>query len=158
MTELVATVRGGLNGSCLIVGGLNKNGCKISMENAPRPRVVVDFDRPGSPLASHELRCDYLFIAEGGAGRGWVAPLELKKGRLHAGEAVRQLRAGARAAERLVPPGEEISLRPIAAVGAMPKAERRRLRNADNRVEFRGRMEEVRLMRCGEPLVRALCP
>lgn len=128
------------------------------MKDAPQPRVVVDFDRPGAPARQDGLRCDYLFIAEGGDGCFRVAPLELKKGRLHAGEAVRQLRAGAETAERLVPSGEKAAFRPIAAAGGIPKAERNELKKPDNKVRFHGRKEEVRLMQCGAPLVRALCP
>lgn len=158
MTGLVAAVRAKLDRRCLATGGLNKNGCGITMKDAPQPRVVVDFDKPGAPARRDGPRCDYLFIAEGGDGRFWVAPLELKKGRLHAGEAVRQLRAGAEAAERLVASGEKAALRPVVAAGAMPKAERNGLKRADNKVRFHGRREEVRLMQCGAPPVRALSP
>lgn len=158
MTGLVAAVRAKLDRRCLATGRLNKSGCGITMKDAPQPRVVVDFDKPGAPARRDGPRCDYLFIAEGGDGCFWVAPLELKKGRLHAGEIVSQLRAGAETAERLVPSGEKAAFRPIVAAGGIPKAERNELKKADNKVRFHGRREEVRLMQCGAPLVRALCP
>ena len=126
------------------------------MTDAPSPRLVVDFDKPGSPLAADATRCDYLLVAEGEHAHGWVAVLELKRGRLHAEQVVRQLRAGASAAEKLVPQGEAIMFRPIAASGSTPKHERTKLRSRANAIRFHGHMEPVRLMSCGTKLVMAL--
>jgi len=76
---------------------------------------------PGRPLAADETRCDYLLIAEGKFHAcGWVAVLELKRGKLHADMIVEQLQAGASAAERLVPQGRRVAFRPIAAQAARP--------------------------------------
>ena len=128
----------------------------MSLAAAPKPHLIVDFDKPGSPLGPHETRCDYLFVAEGEGDIGWVAPLELKRGRLHAHEVVGQLQAGASAAEALVPPAEPIKLRPIAASGGRSKAERSRLKAKGSRIRFHRRLEAIRLMSCGAPLVAAL--
>lgn len=125
------------------------------MKDAPQQRVVIDFDKATAPVISNEKRCDYLFIAEGVSGRCWVAPLELKKGRLHAQEAVQQLQEGALAAEQLVPPNEAATFRPVAATGSVSKIERILLRKAGG-VRFHGRREEVRLMKCGMQLVQRL--
>jgi len=153
---LVEKVREKLDARCLVEGKLNKEGCRVLMTGAPAPRLVVDFDKPGSPRHPDAPHCDYLFIAEGGGGLGWIAPLELKRGRLHSDEIVRQLQAGADAAARLVSEEESIRFRPIAVTGSTPKAERNRLRSKNNRIRLHGRMETVRLLSCGDPLVRAL--
>ena len=153
---LVKSVRDKLDTRCLVEGRLLKEGCRVSMTGVTGPRLVVDFDKPGSPQRPDAPLCDYLFIAEGEKGLGWIAPLELKRGRLHAGQVIRQLREGAAAAERLVPEGESIKFRPVAASSSTPKAERNRLRNKNNRIRFHGRMEAVRLLSCGEQLVKAL--
>ena len=122
----------------------------------PSPRLVVDFDNPGSPLGPSERRCDYLLVAEvREEGGGWVAPLEMKNGRLRADHVVRQLQAGAAAAEKLVPAGLQVRFRPIAAAGSMPKAERNKLKRKGG-IRFHGREEAVRLMSCGAPLATAL--
>ena len=157
MTGLVKRVRDKLDSRCLVEGKLNKAGCRVSMTGVTEPRLVVDFDKPGSPRHPDTPLCDYLFIAEGENGLGWVAPLELKRGRLHADEVVRQLRAGAVAAERLVSDEERIEFRPVAATGSTPKAERNRLKNRNNRIRLYGRMEAVRLLSCGDRLIKALC-
>ena len=153
---LVKRVRDKLDTRCLVGGRLKKEGCRVSMTGMPKPRLVVDFDKPGSPRRPGAPLCDYLFIAEDENGIGWVAPLELKRGRLHADEVVRQLREGAVAAETLVPEGEPIEFRPVAASGSTPKAERNRLRNKNSRIQLHGRTEAVRLLSCGEQLVKAL--
>lgn len=156
MTGLVERAREKLDARCLVEGRLNKEGCRVLMTGAPAPRLVVDFDKPGSPRHPDAPHCDYLFIGEDVNGLDWVAPLELKRGRLHADEIVRQLQAGADAAERFVSESESIKFRPVAATGRTPKAERNRLRSKNNRIRLHGRMEMVRLLSCGEPLVRAL--
>ena len=52
MTGLVARVRGALDPRCIVQSGLSKEGCKVSLAEVPAPRLTVDFDRPGSPLAA----------------------------------------------------------------------------------------------------------
>ena len=156
MTGLVENVRDTLDQRCLVNGGLKKRGCKVSIKGAPSPRVIVDFDKPGSPLGSHQPRCDYLFVAEDAEGLGWVAPLELKRGRLHADEVVRQLQAGACAAEEFVPSNEPVTFCPVAASGRRSKAERNKLKSKGSRVRFHGRAKAVKLISCGGPLAGAL--
>ncbi len=153
MTGLVDSVRGKLDERCL-VSRLKKNGCKVKLKGAPAPRAIIDLDKPGSPLGQSRTRCDYLFVAEV-EDEWWVAPLELKKGQLHANEAIRQLQAGAIIADQLVPPEEPVKLHPVAVSGGMHKAERNTLRSK-GRVRFRGRTELIRLMSCGDSLVKVL--
>ena len=156
MTALLESVRRAIDAGCLVKGGLKKDGCKVVMTNAPARRLVVDFDRSGSPLSTDAARCDYLLVAEGEHERGLVAVLELKRGPLHADQVVRQLRAGAIAAEKLIPPGESFTFRPIAAAGSTPKHERMKLRDKSKLVALHGNKEPVRLMSCGAKLVQAL--
>ena len=156
MTGLVKGVRDKLCSSCLMAGRLTKEGCRVLMAGVADSRLVVDLDKPGSPAHSGAPHCDYLFIADEENGVGWVAPLELKRGRLHADEVVRQLRGGATIAESLVPEAAPFTFRPVAACGSAPKAERNRLRNRSNRIRLHGRTEAVRLLSCGEQLVKAL--
>ena len=156
MTGLVQGVRAKLAPECFVGGKMKREGCAVSLKNAPKTRAIVDFDKPGSPLGPDESRCDYLFVAEGDGGPGWVAPLEVKKGSLEAAEVLRQLRAGASAAEKLVPRGAPIAFRPIAVSGSTPKAERNRLKDRSAKIRFHNREEAVRLLSCGEPLMKAL--
>lgn len=153
---LVESVRGRIDPECL-VSRMRKEGCAVSLKDAPRERLIVDFDKRGAPVRGDGSSCDYLFVADGAQGEaGWVAPLELKRGALRASEVVRQLRAGAEAAERLVPDGILPTFRPIAAYGSLHKLERTALRDNRNKVAFRGCLEAVRLMKCGDTLIKAL--
>ena len=153
---LVESVRGGIDPECL-VSRMRKEGCAVSLSDAPRERLIVDFDKRGAPVRGDGRKCDYLFVANDTQnGAGWVAPLELKKGALRASEAVRQLRAGAEAAERLVPGGMLVRFRPVAACGSLHKLERAALRENRNRIAFRGQLEPVRLMNCGAMLIKVL--
>ncbi len=65
--------------ACLVSGGLNKDGCKVVMAGVS-DRIVVDFDRSGSPLATDMTRCDYLLVTRGKSKdmSGWVV-IELKR-------------------------------------------------------------------------------
>ena len=153
---LLERVRLELDPECLVERGLNKEGCRVLLTNAPDPRLIIDFDKPGSPLAQEATRCDYLLVAEGRQRIAWIAPLELKRGELPAGQVVRQLRAGASVAEKLVPEGEPVRFRPVAASGSVSKHDRNKLRDKKNMIRFHGHKEAVRLMSCGGPLIKAL--
>ena len=98
MSGLAARIRANVDGRC-IATRIRKDGCSVSLNGVPSDRLIVDLDKPGSPLGQADARCDYLFVAEDGAGAGWVAPMELTRGRCVASKFVRQLRAGASAAD-----------------------------------------------------------
>ena len=157
MTGLVASVRGKLDEACVGSRRLRKEGCSVSLRDAPQPHLIIDLDKPGSPLSQNQTRCDYLFVAEVPSNRDWVVPLELKSGGLDAGKVAAQLQAGARAAEKLVQSGRTIRLRPVLAYGgSMHRAERTAMKKKTNWVRFRDYSEPVRQIRCGSPLTPAL--
>ena len=52
MTGLVKAVAGMLDQRCMVSGRLKKEGCAVSLKDAPAPRLIVDFDKPGSPLGA----------------------------------------------------------------------------------------------------------
>ena len=157
MTGLVATVRGKLDEACVRSRRLRKEGCSVSLRDAPQPRLIIDLDKPGSPLSQNQTRCDYLFVAEVPSKRDWVVPLELKSGGLDAGKVVEQLQAGARAAEKLVQPSRTIRLCPVLAYGgSMHRAERTVMKQKSSWVRFHDYSEPVRQIRCGSPLTQAL--
>jgi len=156
VTGLVKRVRQKLNPSCLVKGRLRKEGCNIPMTGAPDTRLIVDFDKPGAPLSSSEVRCDYLLIAEGADGFGLVVPLELKRGRLHADKVVRQLQHAASAAEDFISRDERVKFRPVAASGSASKYDRRTLRKKTSKVRFHGHAEPVRRISCREHLAGVL--
>ena len=151
MTGLVSEVSARVSPDCL-TQRCRRPGCGVSLKDAPSPRLIIDFDKPGSPLGKSDTRCDFLFIAEDNDESVWVAPLELKS-RLDVSRAVQQLQAGASAAEALIPEDAKINLRPIVACKGIPKAERTALKS---KVRFREQTEALRLIKCGSPLTQAL--
>lgn len=154
---LLNEVRSSINQNCIVIGGLNKKGCKVVMTSMPASRLVVDFDKPGSPLATGAIRCDYFLVAEDKQHAcKWVAVLELKRGQPRADLVVRQLRADASAAAKVVPRSAKCRFRPIAVPSSAPKHERHTLKNKSNMIALHGRKEPVRLMSCGDRLVTAL--
>lgn len=154
--DFVERARLALNKDCLVNRGVNKDGCKVVMTDAPAPRLIIDFDKSGSPLAQDATRCDFLIIAKNQPSSGWVVPIELKRGQLKASQVVRQLQAGTSAAERLVLGSEPIKFRPVAVSGSISKHERMRLRENQSRIRFHEHREPIRLITCGDPLNQAL--
>ena len=156
MSGLVQRVRQRVDDGC-IATEISKEGCGVSLDGAPASRVIVDLDKPNSPLPPPNQRCDYLVVVEDSSGAGCLAPMELSSSRFQVGKFVGQLQAGARAAERIVPSGVTISFRPVAVYGrSIHKADWTRLRRGHNKVSFRGMRETPRLLKCGSRLTQAL--
>ena len=83
--------------------------------------------------------------------------MELSSSRFQVGKYVGQLRAGSRAAERILPAGVSVRFRPVAVYGgSIHKADWTRLRRGHNKVSFRGMRETPRLLKCGLRLTQAL--
>jgi len=157
MTGLVEAVRRKIEESCIEDGPLSRKSCEISLEDAPQPRVVIDFDKPGSPLGKSQKRCEYLFVAERDGGGSWVVPMEFKSSRIRISKVAEQLQAGARAAERFVPNQNPISFRPVAVVcDSVGKKQRKDLKDKCNAVRYRGCREPVRILLCGALLTEVL--
>ena len=156
MTRLLQNARRTLDPVCLVKHGVRKDGCDVKLTDAPAPRLIVDFDKPRAPSTSDGGRCDFFMIAEGTDERCWVVPLELKRGKLHATQAVRQLRQGARVAERFISDGKLVRFCPVAVSGSVPRHERAILRKPESRIRFHGRKEPIRRLSCGAPLKQVL--
>ena len=124
------------------------------MKDAPGPLVLVGVDCRDLGLDPNASRCDFIFFSDSG---NLVAALELKSGKVEAGQLVRQLQAGADLADRLVPAGCPVRFVPVAAYGGKAHrdelAELGRLRS---QIRFRGNRARVELLRCGQPLVNAI--
>lgn len=155
MSRLVETVQEQVDQNCLITGRLRKEGCSVSLRGIPKSRLIIDFDKPRSPLGPRQVRCDYLFFADDIDSSGWVVPLELKNGELKANAALQQLKAGARVAEQLIRNHMTVNFRPVIACGSgIRKSERDKLKGDDSKVKFHGTLEHIRLIKCGSALVQ----
>ena len=152
MNGFADAVRSRLTPSCLVDGvdSIDKGKCGASLAEAPHPRVIVDLDETGSPRGPTNVKCDFLFFA----GPGWVAPIEIKDGEPNVAQATKQLQAGAKAAESLVPHGLATEFRPVLVSKSLRRHKRNELR--DVVVEFRGSRERIRRLACEDPLTEAL--
>ena len=125
------------------------------MQDAPTNRVLIDLDSNDAPVRRNQERCDFIFVAQANDTR--VAALELKGGKLDASEVVRQLRAGARLAESIVPADAPVRFAAIAVHGGgIHRKERGDLLKPQNRITFRGESGPVNLARCGDTIDSAL--
>ena len=153
MTSLVEHVRSSTPPDC-IAGRCRREGCTVSLTGAPRPFVMIDMDCDELQINRASRRCDFMFVSDEGR---WVVPLELKRGRLNAGEIVAQLRAGAQFADRVIPKGATVQFRPVAVCGGkVHRIQHTKLRSKASRIRFRGRFESIKLLKCGQALTQAL--
>ena len=151
--SLVRTVRDQVSEECL-VSRCRKNGCSISLREVPPARLIIDCDHQDAPLDRNRKHCDYLFFADATDGADWIVPMEFKGGQVKVGTIVRQLQAGARTIESLVPQNKEFRFRPTAVHKGIHTQQRRQLKRRP--VHFHGRSVIVRLLPCGGRLVQVL--
>lgn len=131
----------------------SKDGCSVSMQGAPRLRIVVDMDCKTLGIRSGS-RCDYLFVGEDESSV-WVAPIELKSGKVVASKVKEQLQGGAQFAQKLITVGDPFNFVPVLAHGkSIHRLERKKLRQV--RIRLRDRIRQPVLIKCGDPMTKAL--
>lgn len=132
----------------------NRDGCRVDLKDVPRSRLLVDMDCNALNISNQQKRCDYLFVGEEG-NTIWVAPIELKSGRLKATEVLEQLEEGAGSADNWLPRGIRFQFVPVLAYGkSIHREERRELRK--RKLRLRGKQKIATLIRCGDSLTKAL--
>lgn len=132
----------------------NKDGCRVSLNGAPQERVIIDMDCEALQIPDDQKRCDYLFVGEE-SSTTWVVPIELKSGGLRAGEVLEQLEEGVRMADMWLPQGTSFQLVPILAHGkGIHPHELKMLRSG--KMQLRGQRKGIVIIRCGDPLTKAL--
>ena len=132
----------------------NKDKCRVDLAGAPPVRVIVDMDCNDLPIPAAEKRCDYLFIGEE-RNATWVAPIELKSGRLSVSEVSEQLEGGTRMANMWLPQGVTLQFAPVLAHGKkIHRNDLNRLR--DKRLQLRGQRKGITVIKCGDRLTKAL--
>jgi len=91
---------------------IRKEGASFSLQGAPAPHILVDFDKLG--LSQNEPCCDYLFAAHGKGGKsGYVVPIEMTSGKKDASKVKEQLQAGAHFAGKSIPHGRKAEFVPV---------------------------------------------
>lgn len=136
-----------------------RDGCKLQMSELHRQKAIIDMDCQELEIPLNHPRCDYIFVgaAATNADSDFLAPIEMKRGKTDADKFCRQLKAGAQFAQnRLALENMDFQFRPIAVFGGkIHKNERDRLKKREYKIPFRGSQYEIKLLRCGSPLVKA---
>ena len=76
MSGLVDAVAGRVCDQCHVTR-CNKEGCLVSLKDAPQSSVIVDMDCKALQIPSARKRCDYLFVGEENTV-SWVVPMETR--------------------------------------------------------------------------------
>ena len=149
MTGLLRAVRAEVPGTCILEEGAKRTGAVSCLKT--RPGLIWSSTLTKKVPRSAGSRDVATTFSSRTATR---APVELKRGSFRAGEVVEQLRAGAAAAEKIVPENLTVSFCPV-VVGSAHKEEMYKLRKKG--VSFRGRRKTVRSVRCGGRFTAKLC-
>lgn len=153
MRRNAALVAKGMPENCLATQ-CNKDGCNLSLNGAPRTHVVIDLDCGALSIPQDQRRCDYVFVGEQ-SSTTWVSPIELKSGRFSVSKVLEQLSGGAGVADKWLPQGIALQFVPVLAHGkSIHKEDRRRL--LSRTLNLRGRTSKTMLLKCGDPLTKAL--
>lgn len=131
---------------------LNKEGCRLSKKNVPKPNVVIDLDK--LEIAGDSTRADYLIASDDNGG--WILAIEMKKGAPDVRHSAKQLRSAAEIANNWAS-GEKVeNFRAVLVSGSMPIAENILLKKRRNWVRFGNKDYQIRRLKCGSELRLAL--
>ena len=124
---------------------LSGSGCRLTMENLPEDRLIVDLDKVGG--AGDESRADFLFVSDN-EKESCVVPIEMKKGSLDS-KIIKQLQAAADQACEWTGLVTITDFIPVVASGSVLKHDRGCLRE---KIRFGSKNYSVRRLRCGAAL------
>lgn len=128
-----------------------RDGCRVSMEDVPLNRVVVDAERAFPAHGIEGRRCDYvLFFVGGSKDTLFGVPMELKSGTVDASEVSEQLQRGAEFVHRFSTRVRKSICYPVLFHGRGIHPKQRKILNRA-KVRFRGRKLTITTARCNRP-------
>ncbi|MCY4225306.1 MAG: hypothetical protein OXF06_10780 [Bacteroidetes bacterium] len=148
--SLIEKIRSEYRKTC-IVDKPERPDCVLSLRGISKPYLFIDLDLRGSPLGPNDKKCDFLVYIDNVGEMPCVASLEFKS--TWRGKIVEQLQAGAKELEYRVPRDLQCRFRPIGVLGNFPKNKRKEIRQ---QVSFRDQEEPVRIIFCGDQLIKAI--
>lgn len=152
----VKTVRTKTNAQCHATT-CSDGSCSLSLDDIPKPSILISLEHETAPVKEGQTRCDYLFVGGSNKKEGpWVAPIELTASAARVSKFLPQLRAGADIADRLLPQNVQVRFRPVAVYGGEFKRIERDGFLKRAKVVFRSKQVPIKLVRCGSPLIKAL--
>ena len=152
MSGLVAAVKNVVPSDCQS-SRCRKDGCSVSMKDAPSLRVIVDLDCKALKISGS--RCDYLFVSEDKGGVS-VALIELKSGTVKASEVEKQLQGGAQYAQQFFTAGDQLfHFAPVLVRGKRrSKQEYNKLRQA--KIKLQDKIRQPKVIESGAPITKVL--
>lgn len=127
-----------------------RSGCRVSMADIPRERVVLDVDLAFPVDRAVEPQCDLILFYSDTIENSIVGvPMELKSGNVDASVVIQQLQAGARIVDRLVPKEIKTSCIPVLVYGGQMHRQQRRKQIKPSKVNFRSQKFSIYTTRCG---------
>ena len=153
MKGLVAHIAGKICSRCH-AKLCKKEGCGVGLQGAPKVRVIVDLDCDALEISDERKRCDYLFFSEE-RDTACVVPIEMKSGRFSVSAVLDQIEGGIGIAESWLPPGNSFRFVPVVVHGRTihPHDLKKLL---SRKVQLRKQKKGVTLIKCGDPLTKAL--
>ena len=153
MSALVKAVREHTQQSCH-AAHCRKQGVSASLSGLPKQKILVDLDCGELTIDPKMQRCDFILAC----GEDQIAPIELKKGDVEPTQVARQLAGGAQIADRWLPRDGSLRVRsrPVVVYDGKFNRHQRRKPTAKEKVRFRGQLYEIKPIRCGSPLLKAL--
>ena len=140
--------------SCCHAKRCEKDGCRVDLKGAHLVRIIVDMDCDALRIPEEQKRCDYLFVGEE-HDTTCVAPIELKSGRLSASAVLEQIEGGVGMADDWLPQGVSFRFVPVLVHGrTIHPHDRKKL--LSRKVQLRKQKKGVVLIKCGQPLTKAL--
>ena len=124
-----------------------RNGCRVSLANLPRERVVLDVDLAFPTDRAVKAQCDFILFYTS-QDTLVAVPMELKQGDVDASEVVKQLQEGAHIVNRLVPRNVETNCIPVLIHGSKRVQSRQNEKLKRSSVNFRGVKLPIQTTRC----------
>ena len=153
MSALVDAVRARTPSPCRATR-CRKEGVSASLEGLSTQRVLVDIDCDALNIPPQMQRCDFILAY----GEDQLVPIELKKGDVELAKVAAQLTGGGRIADQRLLSNDlpQVHFRPVVVYSGKFNRRRRKKTHTLEQVEFRGRSYEIKAIRSGSPLAKAL--
>lgn len=158
-SEILESIRKQIGSDKLFQGNTFKKGnCSVNISGVSEyDRVVIDIDKvfPDGQKGKNQCECVIFYIDD--ADIFIIIAIELKGGKnAEAEKAVEQLKGGIVYAVNYTPSNSRTFLYPILFHNSLSKAEVRRLKHSQSRIQFEGRSYEIRTARCGSKLINII--
>lgn len=155
-SEILESIRKQIGSDKLFHGNSFKKGnCSADISGvSENDRVVIDLDKvfPDGQQGMNQCECVIFYFDD--TDNLIVVPIELKGGKnAEVEKAVEQLKGGTVYADNFTPSDTKTVLYPILFHNSLSRAEVRRLKHHQSRIQFHGKTYEVKTARCGSKLI-----